>query len=208
MKKGMGMAALALTLILSGCGAAGGGGFSPAENTIYVAEDGSLSTGTVEPSSSDAYSEEELRAFAEQAVADFNAEQGREAKAVNEEGQEKLPVAVQSCEIKDGTAIMILDYGSSEALVGFSQAAGVPVTSIQVSGASEAASLDKPLRKAEGGEKVSLEAAAAQKGTLVQIEGAVTVQTAGKILYATEGVEITDSRSARIPEDGGAVIFQ
>ncbi len=207
MKKARLTAALGLILLLGGCKTAGGG-FDPQENMIYVSEGRSLSTATVEACSPETYSEDELRAFVEQAVSDYNEEKTGQAKAINEDGQEKLPVAVSSCEIEDGQAVMILDYASSEDLVNFATEAGIPIGDLTVTDVSEAAGTDLALKKADSGEKVSVEAVAAGKGTMVQTDGAAVIQTEGKILYATDGAEMADSRTVRLPEGGGTVIFE
>ena len=207
MKKVRLTAALGLVLLLGGCKIAGNG-FDPQENTIYVSEDRTLSTATVEACSPETYSADELRTFVEQAVTDYNEEKIGQAKAVKEEGQEKLPVAVRSCEIEEGQAVMILDYASSEDLVNFGTEAGIPITGLTVSDVSEATGIEQSLKKAGSGEKVSADAVAASEGTLVQTDGPAVVQTDGKILYVTDGAEVTGDRTVRLPEGGGAVIFE
>ena len=155
MKKVRLTAALGLVLLLGGCKIAGNG-FDPQENTIYVSEDRTLSTATVEACSPETYSADELRTFVEQAVSDYNEEKIGQAKAVNEEGQEKLPVAVRSCEIEEGQAVMILDYASSEDLVNFGTEAGIPITGLTVSDVSEATGIEQSLKKAGSGERFPL----------------------------------------------------
>ena len=124
---------LAAGFLLGGCGASSKGGFHPTENSIYVAADGSISTATIEAVSGDQYKEEELIAFVEQQVSAFNEEMGGDAKSRNEEGAEKLPVAVKSCTIKDGRAELILDYKDGETVAEFSEENGIAVASLAVS---------------------------------------------------------------------------
>lgn len=190
--------------LLNGCGAFSKGGFQPAENSIYVASDGSVSTATIENVQGEQYTEEALLTFTEQAVAAFNAEKGRGAKSHNEEEQEKLPVAVQSCTIADGKAVMILDYADSQYAVEFSEEHGIPVTALTVSPVSG----ELPELKKTDGSGADRAEAAKSGGVMIQTEGAVTLQTEGTIRYITDGVTVVDERTVRTPESASTVIFK
>lgn len=199
------LAVLLLTagLALGACTGADGS-FRPTENSIYVAADGQLSTATIEAVSGEQYTGETFTAFVEQAVCTFNEEKGSMAKARNEEGQERLPAAVQSCTIEEGKASMILDYGDPQSVVDFSEENGIPVTSLTVG--PVAAELPA-LKKADGSAADSGEAAGSG-GMMVEAEGAVTIQTEGKILYITDGVTMVDDRTVRTPDGKSTVIFK
>lgn len=190
--------------LLNGCGASSKGGFQPVENSIYVASDRSVSTATIENVQGEQYTEEALLAFAEQAVAAFNEEKGSSARARNEEGQDKLPAAVQSCTIAEGKAVMILDYADPQYAVEFSEEHGIPVTALTVSPVSG----ELPELKKTDGSGADREEAAKSGGVMVQTEGAMTLQTEGTILYITDGVTVVDERTVRTPESASAVIFK
>ncbi len=195
---------LAAGFLLGGCKASSKEGFHPTENSIYVAADGSISTATIETISGDQYKEEELLAFVEQQVSAFNEEMGGDARPRNEEGAEKLPVAVKACTIKDGRAELILDYKDAETVAEFSEENGIAVTSLTVSPVSgELPALKKPDGSAAGAEE-----AAQSGGMMIQTEGAVTIQTEGKILYMTEGVTAVDERTVHMPKGAATVIFE
>lgn len=190
--------------LAGGCGASSGRGFQPAENSIYVSADGNISTATIESVQGEQYKEEDLLAFAEQQVSLFNEEMGSSAKSRNEEGQEKLPVAVQSCTIKDGRAEMILDYADARYVTGFSEESGILVKSLTV----EPVSGDLPALKKPDGSSADTGEAAKSGGMIIRTEGAVTIQTEGTIRYITDGVTVVDERTVRTPEHSGAVIFK
>lgn len=190
--------------LLNGCSGASRGGFQPVENSIYVASDGSVSTATIETVQGEQYTEEALLSFAEQEVAAFNEKMGSSARARNEEGQEKLPAAVQSCTIADGKAVMILDYADPQYAVAFSEEHGNPVTALTVSPVSG----DLPELKKTDGSPADQEEAVKSGGVMIQTEGAVTLQTDGRIRYITDGVTVVDERTVRTPESASAVIFK
>ena len=199
------LAAAILTagLALGACSGAGGS-FQPTENSIYVTADGQLSTATIEAVSGESYTGEAFTAFVEQAVGTFNEEKGSASKARNEEGQAKLPAAVRSCTIEEGKASMILDYGDAQSVVDFSEESGIPITSLTVGPVGSGL---PALKKADGSAADSGEAAGSG-GMMVEAEGAVTIQTEGKILYITDGVTVVDDRTVRTPEGKSTVIFK
>ena len=122
----------------------------------------------------------------------FDEEMGSDARSRNEEGQEKLPVAVQSCTIKDGRAEMILDYADTGYVTEFSEESGIPVKDLAV----EPVSGDLPaLKKPDGSPADTRGEPAKSGGILIRTEGAVTIQTEGTIRYITDGVTVVDERN-------------
>lgn len=208
MKKGkLITAALALGIILTGCGAADGSGFAPTETSIYVGKDGSLSTGTVENCGDENYRQEAFMSFVSDAVAEFNTERSGVSRVRNGEGQEKLPAAIQSCEIADGRATMILDYATGEDVAAFAEEAGLAISKLEVGQASEASAVGLTFQTADGTE-ADAETVSQKGGTLIQVEGAATIQVEGKIAYVTEGVTVAGDDTVKTPEGASAVVFQ
>ena len=99
---------------------------------------------------------------------------------------------------------MILDYGDAQSVVDFSEESGIPITSLTVGPVGSGL---PALKKADGSAADSGEAAGSG-GMMVEAEGAVTIQTEGKILYITDGVTVVDDRTVRTPEGKSTVIFK
>ena len=73
------------------------------------AGDRSVSWASVESFGEGDYKEEELKAFAEERISQFNQSQGEEPAFENEKGAEKLPVALDTVSMKDGRAVLVTD---------------------------------------------------------------------------------------------------
>lgn len=211
-------AALACTL-LYGCGARSGisGGFEPTQNSIYVTRDGEMSSALVQSyeTEKDYYSQEELKAFAEKAVIEYNTGKGAGESAYNDEGtQGRLPAALSSCTLADGKATIIFDFASAGDLIGFAGADNDPdfaVTNLSVlqltdafgSGSLEGAEFVKPDGSAVPAEDVKKQ----EKAFAVLVEGAGTIQTDGKVQFMSKGLTLVDEYTVSIPEQGTSYII-
>lgn len=189
----LGLAAL-LAAGLSGCGgrAAGGNEFAPAENSIYIAEDGKVSSAFVEPYEEEYYTEDSLKSYLEEALAGQYGD---------------LNVTLRECAVENGSMKAVFDYGSPEDLVGFLadqksedlNLADFQVETVETALAEGTVTADALVGAADGS-PVDFETLARQKGYVVTVEGTASVCVQGEILYVSEGVEMTDG-TARV--DGG-----
>lgn len=110
---------LTAVLAITGCKGSHSDVLSSAQNTVYVAADGSVSSIMVYGMENDKY-QEELQAFVEEEIIkDYNERKGAGALSQNQEGAQKLPVALVSCEIKDGMGRLVFDYASAGDMIVF-----------------------------------------------------------------------------------------
>ena len=94
----------AAAAVVTGCSRIGmGGAEAPTENSVYVAGDGSVRGASVETYQQGSYTEDELKNSAGQKIIDFNSGLGKAASYENAEGSEKLPVAIVSASLGNGT---------------------------------------------------------------------------------------------------------
>ena len=186
MKKTAAALAAALVMALSGCSGRIGtaGGYAPAESGIYVAKDGTLSSAFVETYEKDYYDEESLRTFLEESLSSQYGDLG---------------VTLKECSVENGTMKAVFDHTSPENMVAFleeQKGDNLDISGFQVDSVEEGM-LDG--RVADG---VFLDAAKKTPavfsdvtkvdGMLITVEGTATIQTEGKILYVSEGVEAAD----------------
>ena len=179
----LGLAAL-LAAGLSGCGgrAAGGNEFAPAENSIYIAEDGKVSSAFVEPYEEEYYTEDSLKSYLEEALAGQYGD---------------LNVTLRECAVENGSMKAVFDYGSPEDLVRFLadqksedlNLADFQVETVETALAEGTVTADALVGAADGS-PVDFETLARQKGYVVTVEGTASVCAQGEILYVSEGVEI------------------
>ena len=123
-----------LLLVVTGCSRIGmGGAAEPTENSVYVAGDGSVRWASVETYQQGDYTEDELKTWAGQKISDFNSGLGKAASYENTEGSEKLPAAMVSARIGNGTATLVTEYDTPGRLIEFAQEIGdynVPFTQL------------------------------------------------------------------------------
>lgn len=196
----------------AGCFKSSGNTWDGSENSIYVADDLSVQSAMVYTSEkeNDLYSAEGLAEFAKEQIASYNEEQGAAAEAENTEGGEKLPVALEKSSLEGQTGTLVFAYGTPEDFVKFSEENGDDthtVTSLMVCD-TESAKLPDLTYKTSAGKDADIQKAAAKDSHMVLTEGSTKVYTEGKILYVTDGVEVTGDHSAVTPEGTGCIIFK
>ena len=124
----------AAAAVVTGCSRIGmGGAEAPTENSVYVAGDGSVRWASVETYQQGSYTEDELKNSAGQKIIDFNSGLGKAASYENAEGSEKLPVAIVSASMGNGTATLVTEYDAPGRLIEFAQEIGdynVPFTQL------------------------------------------------------------------------------
>ena len=202
-------AVLFAAVCTAGCTRSSGQSWDGSENSIYVADDLSAMVYTSEKEN-DLYSAEGLAEFAKEQIASYNEEQGAAAEAENTEGGEKLPVALEKSSLEGQTGTLVFAYGTPEDFVKFSEENGDDthtVTSLMVCD-TESAKLPDLTYKTSAGKDADIQKAAAKDSHMVLTEGSTKVYTEGKILYVTDGVEVTGDHSAVTPEGTGCIIFK
>lgn len=208
MKKVKAVLAVLLAVgLVAGCAGRGGTStFEPKSSGIFVTGAGTFTTATVEKyENQDYYSEEEWKTFLEENVAAYNAEHGDGA------------VSLQSCSMKDGTASMIFDYASGSDLVQFT--AQYEDTANQVD-AIDMVTVDQAMKdagdngilfiKTADGKTASTDEIAKKTDYhVVVVEGKpVKLQTEGKIMYTSDGVNMNSSFIVETAEGKNYIIFK
>ena len=183
---------------IAGCFKSSGNTWDGSENSIYVADDLSVQSAMIYTSEKDneLYSADGLAEFVREQIASYNEEQGAAAESENTDGSAKLPAALVSSSLED--------------FVRFSEENGDDthtVTSLQVLDTEETRLPDMSY-KTPAGKDADIRKAAAKDSHMVLTEGSAKVYTEGKILYVTDGVEVTSDYSAVTPEGTGCIIFK
>ena len=127
-KKRAVLAALGLVvgLLLAGCAQKAGGDWKANENSIYVTRTQEVQSALVYTSdqSNDLYTQEGLKAFAEEAVKSYNEADRSQVTVIDEQTQGKLPVSLKSCTLADRTGTLVFEYASPEDYERFAQETG------------------------------------------------------------------------------------
>ncbi|MBS6644226.1 MAG: hypothetical protein KH366_11680 [Clostridiaceae bacterium] len=212
------LAASALAVILAACGGKQGSTstFSPDQDSIFVSREGSFSSSLVETYDSANYTQEKFQTFVDDIVSSYNEGKGAGALSANAEGQAKLPVAVKSCILEGGAAKIIFDYASGADLIEFAkdqQDADNLAEGLEFGKAStflnQGALMEAVFVTPKDGTNVKPEKLVkAGESSCVAVDGAVTIQTEGKIQYVSKGVSLQDDFTAKTPEGRSYIIFK
>ena len=212
----VGLAAALGGVLICGCsGRAPSGEFNPSESSIYIKEDGSVSSASVEKTDQDYYSAEDLTAFVQGKVDEFNGQQSAGA-----DSQGEGPVSVASCTVETGEGLSlvkcILNYDSPETLLAFNQEIRNPeiafteLATDSVSVISQEEAFGQTAFTDSSGKAAELSKVTG-KGDLraVRLNGAGLVQTEGDILYMSQGCVLEEETVVRTPGEGVSyIIFQ
>lgn len=203
-------------IFLFGC--AGGryaGSSVPKESCVFIDKDGNLSSIIVEPYNAEDEDPEGLKSFAQAAVVEYNTQKGAGSAAENTEGAGRLPVALQSSKMEEGTAVLIFDFAAPRDLIDFSMTqqdlvAG-SITGIELGtvadGLPEGKTSDGFFISAKNGSAVSSqEVTRKNTNKLITITGEGTLRTEGKIVYMTKGVSVVDDYTVKTPEGKSYII--
>lgn len=195
--------------LLAGCAGKTGSRFSTAESCIYISQDGSLSSALVKAYEGVAVDEKDLNQYLEAAVIRYNKENGGAESAVNSGGPDKLPAALQSVTVADGTMTAVFDYATVEDLMKFRHTAdnedtSNTLTSLRVEKLTAASGNDSVQRykllKPDQSKLTSEDFKLMEGATAVTAEGSGRIMFAGKVLFMTEGAEKIDDYTVQIPE--------
>ena len=205
--------------IVEGDSAAGSGGCSgyrmlrigmgeaevPTENSVYVAGDSSVRWASVETHQQGSYTEDELKNSAGQKIIDFNSGLGKAASYENAEGSEKLPVAIVSASMGNGTATLVTEYDAPGRLIEFAQEIGdynVPFTQLDTGRvAAMSGELAEVSFQDEKGKAVDQETALKDgQSMVVKAAGQGVIVTEKKIQDVSEGCVLKDSNRVQTGE--------
>lgn len=205
-------------VMLTGCGNAKTSAFSPAEPCVYVAQDGSISSAMVRSTEDVSVEEKDLKQYLEAAIIRYNKERGYSESAENKAGASgKLPVALQSVNVKNGVMTAVFDYASAEDLVNFRQTddnadENSTVSAVEVKKMADADSagwLAETFVKPDGSSAAAEEIKKESEASVACIEGGGAVMFSGKVLYMTEGITKKDEYTVTIPDGGKTyVVFK
>ena len=177
---------LAAAISTAACSAMGKSGEKlPAENSVMIDEGGNK-------------------------IAAFNSSLGKPAQAVNSSGSERLPVAIGSVAVGNGTATLITEYDTPSRLVEFAGEIGdynVPFTALEVGRvASAGQSFEGLTFKDEKGNTVDAQTVRAGNEKLaVKAEGQGIIKTENAILYISDGCTLQDSRTVQTAQEGTSI---
>lgn len=201
----------AAVTVLAGCG--GGrtesGAWGANENSIYVSRALEIRSAMVYTSEkeNDTYNQDELQAFAQDAVDAYN--------TANQAAADAPLVSLASCKLEGSTGTLVFDYASGDDFVKFAQEAGDDTHTVtafsaqKVSDALAAGGItDGTFLNTEGKPVSAEEAAKQQDYNVVAVEGSATICTEGPVVYRSEGVELRDSYTASVPEGKSYIIFK
>ena len=203
----------AAAAVVTGCSRIGmGGAEAPTENSVYVAGDGSVRWASVETYQQGSYTEDELKNSAGQKISDFNSGLGKAASYENTEGSEKLPAAMVSARIGNGTATLVTEYDTPGRLIEFAQEIGdynVPFTQLDTGRvAAMSGELKDASFKDEKGKAVDQETALKDgQNLVVKAAGKGVIVTEKKIQYVSDGCVLKDSNRVQTSGEGTSYII-
>lgn len=200
------IAAMMAATLLFGCGSKSGATstFAPAQSSIFVKRDGAVSSALVEMDDKSYYDQTELTTFIEEWVTAYNAEQGGSG------------VTLESCTLKDGKATAVFNYASGADLCSFTQASDdvanqtsiLEVTTVS-EGLVQGKVSDGTWKAAKDRVDVSLDTVIKQGDLkLVTVDGAVTLQTEGKIQYYSGAITMVDDFTVTTTGGKSYIVFK
>ena len=189
-----------------------GGDAEPTENSVYVADDGSVRWASVETYQQGDYTEDELKTRAGQKISDFNSGLGKAASYENSEGSGKLPVAMVSARIGNGTATLVTEYDTPGRLIEFAQEIGDYNVSFTQLDTGRVAAMSGELKDAsfkdEKGKAVGQETALKEgQNLVVKATGQGVIVTEKKIQYVSDGCVLKDSNRVQTSGEGTSYII-
>jgi len=198
----LGMAAA--VSILTACSGQTAPAFAPTESSLYITSEGKVTSATVETYEAEYYSAEEMKAFIEEVLAEFNASAngGSDAKAAS----------IKECTLAYGTAKLLIDFQTADAYLDFMEQYPAEESAIQVAdldittvsdGVTKGYLVGKSFTKLAK-EQTTVAADEVMKQSklyVAAIDGAALIQTDGNIQYISEGVSVVGTNMIQTPED-------
>lgn len=191
--------------------------FAPAEDALYVTREGAITSAVIVTYENEYYTEEELKASVEEALADFN---GSEGHGTSDEASSREAAAFNSCSLAGGTASLYIDFKNPAAYLKFMEAYPDEESSIQVKeldvtpvpdGITKGYLAGQTFKTASSSPKEVDASEVMKKSKLyvAAIEGPALIQTEGPIEYVSSEVTVLGSTLVQTPETGMVyVIFK
>lgn len=188
---------------LTGCSS--GADFNPRTNSVYISGKGEISTAFVVNVDQSYYSKEDMQAFCEAQVIEYNRSKGASAAAYAKDAEkgETLPVAIESLSYAD-QAVLILNYATAEDYVAFNEKDENAASSLMFAAAKNTTGLpDTTFVSVEDGSKIASGAVIGDsKLKIVMLLGQVDIQVDGTLVYVSENVTVTGTNEAVTGADG------
>ncbi len=202
---------LALVLLLSALtGCRSGRAFEPTGDSLYISDEGVISTAFIVDVDASYYTEDDMRSFCETEVSEYNASKGASAVAYQDDAadNETLPVAIESFTYGD-QAQLILTYASADDYVAFNEADPDSATSIMYAEARNTVGMPEiSLVSVEDGSRVAAGSVVGDdRLKIVMIEGDVNVQVQGRLVYTSENVTVTGEDTATTGAEGSSYLI-
>ena len=190
--------------ILTACSGQGASAFAPTESSLYITSEGKVTSATVETYEADYYSADEMKAFIEEILAEFNASAGADSSTKS--------ASVKECTLTGGTAKLLIDFSSADAYLEFmdqypDEESAIQVTDLDITtvtdGVTKGYLVGKSFTKLAK-EQTTVAADEIMKQSklyVAAIEGAARIQTDGSIQYISEGVSVVGTNMIQTPED-------
>lgn len=169
--------------LLAGCGSV-----DVATNTIIIDSKGKVTEALVEDFSKDYYSQDELKAFVEEEIAEY------------EETHDKGDVKLSDLSVEAGTAKMVMTYADAATYQEFHDGTFYvgSVVNAQTAGYDFGVNFYAVTDGALASTYTGTSTVVAEEGNVVILQDAIEVQVPGTITYVSEGVTIASSNTAAI----------
>ena len=166
--------------------------FKPTVTGIYVARDGSIRTAEITDFSNEGYSEQRydvstLRTYVSDWVDAYNAAKGKDA------------VRIESIEVSDGMATLVLYYDNLNAFMDF-QGEDFGITSLKVGTAEYAARYFAltGLKDTEDRSVTPIDALQDEDVTVVAVSGSAVISFAGEVKFLSKSATLVDANTVRV----------
>ena len=190
--------------ILTACSGQSAPAFAPTESSLYITSEGKVTSATVETYEADYYSADELKAFIEEVLTEFNASAGGNSTAQS--------ASVKECTLSGGTAKLLIDFGSADAYLKFmeqypDEESSIQVTDLDITTVSDGVTKGYLVGKSftklakEQTTAAADEVMKQSKLYVAAVDGAALIQTDGAIQYISEGVSVVGTNMIQTPAD-------
>lgn len=188
--------------VFTGCAGNSVTAFAPAESSLYITSEGTVTSATVETYEKEYYNADELKASVEEVLTDFN----------ETAGGEEAVVKVKECTMENGTAKLLLDFEDAGTYLGFMeqypdeespiQLKNLDITTV-ADGIGKGYLVGETFTKFSDSEKsvTSDEIAKQSKLYVAAVEGASLIQPDGVIQYISSGITAVGENMVETPED-------
>ncbi len=175
--------------------------FKPTMTGIYVARDGSIRTAEITEFSNegfdrDRYDTETLRSYVTGWVDSYNSAKG------------KASVRIETIDVTDGVATLILYYDSLNAFIDF-QGEDFGITSLRV-GTAEFAARNfalSGLKDTEGNTVTPIDALQDEDVTVVAVSGNSLISFAGEVKFLSGSLTLVDANTVRVSSKSDTFII-